>query len=486
MEWSWRTVMILLGLLAMVMILVDGFRRMRRARAEALRLDVSDDFKFPEEGYNPELPGEVRVVSQPPVAETQQPEAGFIAPDNTPEAGLGGENLAQELDNLSASDNEADNVSDAFPGFSALDDEPLAEVEQTSEASQTSSAAEAEQPRPDSPLIPKAKPVNLDEQVPVLLDVEELGDETEVVAETAAVTLTEQDTQADVETCADDSECSSSQPDSSDEQLVTSAAADVGIGVVESVAEEPGVMAQSIEADTGAEVAEVAAEQNPPARDEDATPTDTDSRENALEYIAELEDPQQINDPHLEQEAEPEDVSRALNDTSRIITQPVNFAGPDAEVLAHRPDAEVVLVIHTIPRTEQGFKGSDLIYLFNSCDLRYGEKNIFHRFEEADGAGCVQFSVSQCHEPGTFEPARMADQYCRGLSFFMSLPGARRPLEAYEAMYEMAMVVSRNLKADMLDESLSALTPQTVEANRQEIMDFERYQHLLLKKQGAL
>ncbi|WP_419813620.1 hypothetical protein [Bacterioplanoides sp.] len=41
------------------------------------------------------------------------------------------------------------------------------------------------------------------------------------------------------------------------------------------------------------------------------------------------------------------------------------------------------------------------------------------------------------------------------------------------------------LQADVLDESQSALTPQTVEANREEIMTFERHQHLLMKKQGT-
>ena len=207
--------------------------------------------------------------------------------------------------------------------------------------------------------------------------------------------------------------------------------------------------------------------------------------ESAPDYVAELEDPQQIEDPHLELEAEPQQMAESFAETAQIITHPVNFAGADAEVLAHRPPAEVVLVIHAIAQSDEGFKGSDLIYLFNSCDLRYGEKNIFHRFEEADGAGNIQFSVSQSHEPGIFEPGKMVDQQFRGLSFFMSLPGAKRPLEAYEAMYEMAMVVARNLKADVLDESLSALTPQTVEANREEIMTFERHQHLMMKKQGT-
>ena len=40
MEWSWRTVLILIGLLAIAAIMIDGFRRMKRARAEALRLDI--------------------------------------------------------------------------------------------------------------------------------------------------------------------------------------------------------------------------------------------------------------------------------------------------------------------------------------------------------------------------------------------------------------------------------------------------------------
>ncbi|WP_419813618.1 hypothetical protein [Bacterioplanoides sp.] len=40
-----------------------------------------------------------------------------------------------------------------------------------------------------------------------------------------------------------------------------------------------------------------------------------------------------------------------LAETVQIITQPVNFAGSNAEILAHRPPAEVVLVIHAIART---------------------------------------------------------------------------------------------------------------------------------------
>jgi cell division protein ZipA len=78
----------------------------------------------------------------------------------------------------------------------------------------------------------------------------------------------------------------------------------------------------------------------------------------------------------------------------------------------------------------------------------------------------------------------MAQQHFRGLSFFMSLPGAHKPLEAYEAMSGMALVVARQLQADLFDGARSALTHQTIEHDRQQIIDFDRRQRLLAKKQA--
>src|SRR5690554_4115828 len=62
MEWSWRTVLILLGLLLVAGVLFDGFRRMRKARAEALRFDLEKEVGSDELYHNPELPGTYRVV----------------------------------------------------------------------------------------------------------------------------------------------------------------------------------------------------------------------------------------------------------------------------------------------------------------------------------------------------------------------------------------------------------------------------------------
>lgn len=367
MEWSWRTVMILIGLLAMVAILIDGFRRMQRSRAEALKLDVSGDFKFPEDDYNPELPGTVRVLDDSPERHSEPvdfPQSGGVH--------------TEELD----MENES-NSSYATAG-ERVDD--LAEFRYTDDDA------------PNSPLVPEARPVNLDEAVPVLLDVEELGAEDVIVRQ-----------------------------ESSENEQVT-------------LATETADGRDSDESD-----------------DKELRPVD----------ISGLENPPYMHNSQADQ----------------LDSQPVNYAGPNAEALADRPEPEVVLVIHVLAKAGEGFSGSDLLYLFNSCDLRFGEKDIFHRFEQADGNGQIQFSISQSHEPGTFHPESIESDRVRGLSFFMSLPGARRPLEAYEAMSGMAMTVARNLKGEILDGSHSALTPQTMEHERQQILDFERQQQLALKKQ---
>jgi cell division protein ZipA len=416
MEWSWRTVVILIGLLGMVVILIDGFRRMKRARAEALRLNIpSGGHHLPEDDFNPELPSKARVIGH--VADRDEDDSLAVLMSGKDDDLA---DIPADAVSFSALDNAKPSIKSPQKPPQPLKPSTLANYNKPKTTSTFAKHKESHPAShkpveiPNSPLIPKARRVNLDEQVPVLLDVEELG--------------------------SDD------------------AFADGILSAPRVVGEMPEKEKERV---SQSKV--------------DATIQDAQEATAKVES-PQVEDPTRVNDPHLEDEVE----SLLPENT---ISQPVNFAGPNAEVLANRPDAELVLVIHTIARDPEGFAGKDLLFLFNSCDLRYGEKNIFHRFEDADGQGNIQFSVAQSHEPGVFSPSKMAEQMFTGLSFFMSLPGAKRPLEAYEAMSEMAMVVSRNLKADVLDGTHSAMTSQTREHERQQILDYERQQRLREKKE---
>ncbi|MAE33711.1 MAG: hypothetical protein CMH97_00375 [Oceanospirillaceae bacterium] len=438
MEWSWRTVLILIGLLAIAAIMIDGFRRMKRARAEALRLDIQPGMdELDDEDYNPELPGSVRVVSNAAV-DDRPLENGTASTASVTAAAAAEAPVAERREPSFGDSDKADapQTDDLKIGSALADSEDESPLDEPSQVS-SQPAQPAAPPRVD--IIPTVKPVDLNEKVPVLLDVEELGDERsfeEGIVSPARVISSE-----------------ISQPEVKADRAPTTA------DVMPEAYQETGAQEQVATPDTS----------------DSGSPESSSADSDDKAYYTELEDPEHIDDPHLDEEVEnmPEET---------VISQPVNYAGANAEVLASRPDPELVLVIHTIAREEGGFNGSDLLFLFNSCDLRYGEKDIFHRFEEADGQGRIQFSVAQVRNPGTFDPSHMADQSFIGLSFFMSLPGAKRPLEAYEAMSEMAMVVSRNLNADVLDESHSAMTTQTMEHERQQILEYERQQRLAAKK----
>ncbi len=141
---------------------------------------------------------------------------------------------------------------------------------------------------------------------------------------------------------------------------------------------------------------------------------------------------------------------------------------------ANRPDAQEVIVINVLAKADKPFSGPALKKLFEACGLEHGDMDIYHRHEEADTTSPVQFSVANAVEPGTFRPGEMASMSTPGISFFMSMPGPTKPLQAFDFMFETAQCVVRNLGGELKDERRSVMTPQTVEHCRQRVREFER------------
>jgi cell division protein ZipA len=278
-------------------------------------------------------------------------------------------------------------------------------------------------------VVPKAKPLNLDEHVPLLMDVEQLGDEVATHAESleseqveAIGKVTEH-----IELTTDDI------------KGIQAAVADMGILFVEENVLEESFVEETAEDYRAAEVSapEIA---------------DYDSREKAQELA------------------------------TQAAYAPVKKPGINAESLIDRPVPSLVLVTHVVPHDDEGFCGEDILYLVNSCDLRHGEKKIFHRFEQENGEGRVQFSMANSFNPGVFDPNTLLHERIHGVSLFMSLPGPDKAMEAFEAMTEMASVIARNLGGDVHDETHSIMALQTIEHNRQLVRDVVHKQKLTAKK----
>lgn len=133
-----------------------------------------------------------------------------------------------------------------------------------------------------------------------------------------------------------------------------------------------------------------------------------------------------------------------------------------------------VFMLNVVARNPQGFRGEDIMHILLACDLRFGDMNFFHRHEFEAGRGAIQFSVANMMQPGVFDIDNMADFSTTGLVFFVTLPGPDDMMKAFDYMLETAQAVARNLDGDVLDESRSVMTKQTLEHCRQQIRDLER------------
>ncbi|GAB3277241.1 hypothetical protein GCM10027297_13300 [Parahaliea aestuarii] len=149
---------------------------------------------------------------------------------------------------------------------------------------------------------------------------------------------------------------------------------------------------------------------------------------------------------------------------------------PQHSAQAHLPRdiASEVFMLNVVARDPQGFRGDDILQILLACGLRFGDMSFFHRHEHDTGKGPIQFSVANMLQPGVFDIDRMEDFTTKGLVFFVTLPGPDDMMKAYDYMLETAQAVARNLKGDVLDETRSVLTRQTLEHARQQIRDLER------------
>jgi len=443
MELNLRTVLVILGAVVMLGILVDGFLRMRRARQEALKLDVQGNFKFPEESFSSELPnGGARVIGTREAEELLEDAKNFRNQlDSLPVmSALEAMEVSAEQ-GLDADVRESMHEERIYAGEPDFQHESYSHDEfQTETAAQVQTPVEPkreelrqqEQPK-NTPaediqnvVVPTAKPLNLDEHVPLLTDVEELGNDI------AAHSF-------DKETLAVDT----SEVDENIEHIELTMN-DVS-GIQASVADIGGLMS-----------VDETEECNAVQPEEAVATADVIADEDGRQY--------------------------AENMMAQAAYAPVKKPGINAEKLTSRQVPSLVLVTHVIPHDEEGFCGEDILYLVNSCDLRHGEKEIFHRFEQEEGEGCVQFSMANSFNPGTFDPETLLHQRIHGVSLFMSLPGPEKAMNAFEAMTEMASVIARNLGGDVHDETHSIMALQTIEHNRQQVRDFVRRQKLADKK----
>lgn len=103
--------------------------------------------------------------------------------------------------------------------------------------------------------------------------------------------------------------------------------------------------------------------------------------------------------------------------------------------------------------------------------LRFGAKKIYHRYENEHPV----FSVASLVKPGTLDPAEAEGFATPGLSIFLTLPGAQRPVAVFQDMLDTARGLARSLNAELYDAELRVpLSAERERALHEQVEDWAR------------
>ncbi len=174
-----------------------------------------------------------------------------------------------------------------------------------------------------------------------------------------------------------------------------------------------------------------------------------------------------------EPSSEPE-VSTHVEDTTPV-TEPAPVAkqGPKRATL---PDPEHVLVITVVGRNGERLPGPALGKIVDACGMDWGDMSIYHRAEDNSPGSPIQFSMANAVAPGTFDPENMDALETPAVTFFMSMSEPHDPMTAYECMLATAETLAKHLNGELIDEDRSVMRPQTKEHYRERIREFQMHQ----------
>ena len=130
-----------------------------------------------------------------------------------------------------------------------------------------------------------------------------------------------------------------------------------------------------------------------------------------------------------------------------------------------------VLVIHLMANKGETVAGQQLLDAILGVGLRYGAMKIFHRHLNDDGSGPVLFSMANLVNPGTFDLNTMGDLEVPGVTLFMALDDIEDPVSAFNIMMEAIDSIVASLQLNVMDESRSSMTRQTIDHYRQRARD---------------
>lgn len=145
------------------------------------------------------------------------------------------------------------------------------------------------------------------------------------------------------------------------------------------------------------------------------------------------------------------------NEVEKTISETSNF----------KVDFSKMIMIFLSAKENRDFAGYELLQSLLSAGLRFGEGDIFHKYQKANGQGAVLFSLAAATQTGTFDLQTMGSCKVRGLCMYMYLSGNNTiDFERFTLMYDTAKCLAEDLNANLLDDKQKSFSAASMERYR--------------------
>lgn len=137
---------------------------------------------------------------------------------------------------------------------------------------------------------------------------------------------------------------------------------------------------------------------------------------------------------------------------------------------ASPPDKIVTLFLQS--RDNHIITGVELLDASLKSGLVFGDHNIFHRIHEEDLEPV--FSMANLTKPGSFDKTAWNTVEIQGVTMFMTLPGPRNALDAWDSMLATSRRLAELLRADLLDDTRKVFTRERSLLIKEELREYDR------------
>ncbi len=164
-----------------------------------------------------------------------------------------------------------------------------------------------------------------------------------------------------------------------------------------------------------------------------------------------------------------EDIAESPRKPSDFKHQPSLLDQHDDEAPAQE---EKLVILHVAARSPNTFDGKGILRLTKELELEHDAMHIFSKNIERYSGVQSLYSIVNMVKPGTFDIDNMDQFETPGISFVMHLPGPEEGLRAFNIMLEAAKKFAERLNGDLLDETRTRISPQSIAHLQEDIQLF--------------